>query len=89
METREAMRADSREAAEGKTDRTDQHQSLISSLRRHSTQQCVVIAKMAAVVSKTILSPSKRGFLSNIAPLAGYVAQRSYAIRPSEIPTAK
>ena len=45
--------------------------------------------KMATVVSKTLISPSKMGFLSNIAPVAGYVAQRSYAIRPAEIPTAK
>ena len=45
--------------------------------------------KMATVVSKIFISPSKMGFLTNIAPVAGYVAQRSYAIRPAEIPTAK
>ena len=54
--------------------------------------QCVVVianVKMAAVVSKTLISSSKRGFMGNIPPVAGYVAQRKYAIRPAEIPTAK
>ena len=70
---------------------TEPNEVLLSKRRCCGCVVKLVIAKMAAVVSKTIISSAacKRGFFSNFTPLTGYVAQRSYAIRPAEIPTAK